>query len=114
MKKAIVSTLCSALIIPGLGQIINQDLKKGVLLLGGIFFLFVAGIIKLVRLVNSLFRSGHVDISDPQVIMARLRAENTTLLWVVGVLFLLIWVYSVVDAYVVGRRIDQREEGSIT
>jgi hypothetical protein len=114
MKKAMISPLCSALVIPGLGQIINQDLKKGIILLSGIFLLFVAGIIKLVRLINSLFRSGNIDISDPEMIMARLRAEDPTLLWVIAALFLLIWVYSVVDAYIGGRRIDQMEGRNVT
>jgi len=113
MKKAIISSLCSAFVIPGLGQLINQDLKKGIILLAGIFLLFVAGIIKLVQLINSLFRSGNIDISDPEMIMARLRAQDPTLLWVMAALFLLIWLYSVVDAYIGGRRIDQKEERNI-
>jgi hypothetical protein len=33
MQKAIMSPLCSGLVIPGLGQIINQDLKKGIIIL---------------------------------------------------------------------------------
>jgi len=108
-----ISPLCSALVIPGLGQIINQDLKKGIVLLGAVFVLFVAGIIKLVRLINTLFRSGNIDISEPDVIMAKLRAEDPTLLWVMAALFALIWVYSVLDAYVRGRKIDLTgEEGS--
>jgi hypothetical protein len=114
MKKAIMSPLCSGLIIPGLGQIMNQDLKKGGLLLGGVFLLFIAGIIKLVHLIHSIFRSGNTDISDPEVIMARLRAEDLTLLWAIAALFLLIWVYSVVDAYLGGRRIDEMKERNLT
>ena len=110
MKKAVLSTLCSGLVIPGLGQIINQDLKKGILLLGGILLLFVAGIIKFIRLVHSLFGTGNIDISDPEQIMARLRAEDLTTLWVMAALFLLLWIYSVVDAYVGGRRMDEMEE----
>ena len=110
MKKAVLSPLCSGLVIPGLGQIINQDLKRGILLLGGILLLFVAGIIKFIRLIHSLFAAGTIDISDPEQIMARLRAEDLTTLWVMTALFLLIWIYSVVDAYVRGRRMDEMEE----
>jgi len=113
MKKAIASPLCSGLIIPGLGQIMNRDLKKGGLLLGGVFLLFIAGILKLAHLVHSIFRSGNIDIADPEVIMARLRAEDLTLLWAMATLFVLLWVYSVVDAYVGGRRIDEMEEGNV-
>jgi len=114
MKKAILSPLCSGLIVPGLGQIMNQELKKGGLLLGGVFLLFIAGIIKLTHLIHSIFRSGNIDISDPDMIMARLRAENLTLLWTLAALFILLWVYSVADAYVGGKRIDAMEEGNLT
>jgi uncharacterized membrane protein len=114
MKKAIMSPLCSGLIIPGLGQIINQDLKKGILLLGGIFVVFIAGIIKLIRLIYSIFGAGNIDIRDPEMIMARLRAEDLTLLWAMAALFVLLWIYSVVDAYVRGKRIDAMEERDLT
>jgi uncharacterized membrane protein len=110
MKKAIVSPLCSGLIIPGLGQIINQDLKKGLLLLGGVFVAFIAGIIKLVCLIRSIFASGAGDITDPEVIMARLRSEDVTLLWVVGAVFAVLWIYAVLDAYVRGRERDAMEQ----
>jgi len=110
MKKAIVSPLCSGLVIPGLGQIINQDLKKGLLILGALFLLFVAGIVRLVCLFNAIFRSGGIDISDSQMVLARLRAEDTSLLWVMASLFVLLWIYSVVDAYAGGRRMDEMEE----
>ncbi len=113
MKKAIISTLCSGLVIPGLGQILNQDLKKGLLILSGIFLLFVAGIIKLVRLFNAVFRSGSTDISDPQMILNRLRTEDMTLLWILAALFFLLWIYSVIDAYMGGMRMDQAEERSL-
>ena len=37
MKKSIISPLCSALIIPGLGQVINNNIKKGLIILGIVF-----------------------------------------------------------------------------
>jgi uncharacterized membrane protein len=112
MKKAIASPLCSGLVIPGLGQIMNQDLKKGGLLLGGVFVLFIAGIIKLVHLIHSIFRSGSMDNLTSEMIMARLGEQNLTLLWAMAALFVLLWLYAVVDAYVEGRRIDKKEEES--
>ena len=111
MKKAVVSPLCSGLIIPGLGQIINQDLKKGIILLAAVFLLFVMGIIKLVYLIHAVFRTGSVDLSDPEMIMAKLRAEDPSTLWYMAAVFILIWFFSVVDAYLGGRKIDKSEEG---
>ena len=52
MKKATRSPLCSAFVIPGLGQIINQNVKKGVCLLLSVLILFVLGVIKLVQLIS--------------------------------------------------------------
>ena len=111
MQKAIMSPLCSGLVIPGLGQIINRDLKKGIIILGVVFALFIAGIIRLLQIVQNVFRSGYTDISDPNALMARLGAEDPTILWILGVAFAAVWVYSVVDAYVGGRKMDRQEAG---
>jgi hypothetical protein len=114
MKKALVSPLCSGLVIPGLGQIINQDLKKGIVILAAIFLLFVMGIIKLVRLIHAVFRTGPVNLSDPEMIMAKLRAEDPSILWYMAAAFVVIWFYSVLDAYLGGRKLDRSEEGDLT
>ena len=106
MKKAVVSPLCSGLVIPGLGQIINQDFKKGIILLAAVFLLFVMGIIKLVRLIDAVFRTGRVDLSNPETIMAKLRAEDPSILWYMAAAFVIIWFFSVLDAYLGGRKID--------
>ena len=111
MKKAVVSPLCSGLVIPGLGQIINQDLKKGIIILAAVFLLFVMGIIKLAYLINAVFRTGNVDLSDPEMIMDRLRAEDPSTLWFMAAVFVVIWLFSVLDAYRRGRKIDKSEEG---
>lgn len=109
-----MSPLCSGLIIPGLGQIINQDLKKGLLILGGVSAVFIAGIIELVCLIRSVFRSGAGDITDPEVIMDRIRIQDVTLLWALVAVFVLLWVYSVVDAYIKGREMDASGQKGLT
>jgi 1,4-dihydroxy-2-naphthoate octaprenyltransferase len=113
MQKAILSPICSGLVIPGLGQIINQDLKKGILILCAVFALFVAGIVRLLQIIHSVFRSGHTDLSDSQALMARLGAEDSTMLWCLGIAFAILWIYAVVDAYRGGRKVDQLEAGSL-
>lgn len=109
-----MSPLCSGLVIPGLGQIINQELKKGILLLCIVFALFVAGIVKLLQVVHSVFRTGQGDLSDPQVLMARLGNEDFTVLWCLAIAFAIVWIFSVVDAYRGGRKMDLREAGDRT
>lgn len=110
MKKAIASSLSSAFVIPGLGQILNKEIKKGLFLLGGVFLLFIIGIIKMVQLIKAILQPGHLDTLSPDDIMARIRTEDPSMLWVILAVFAVLWVYSVVDAFLQGRKIDMTEE----
>ena len=107
MKKAILSPLCSALVIPGLGQIINQHLKKGSCILFVVFILFVAGIVILSRLINAVQKAEMINPSHPPYIIDRLRASDCSAFWYLVMAFGLIWLYSVLDAYLAGRKLDQ-------
>jgi hypothetical protein len=97
MKKTILAPLCSALIIPGLGQIVNQEIKKGGFILGAVFLLFVAGSTKLVFILKSMV--GHPG-SDP-VVSSRI-LEHFDLFMIIGAFFI-VWIYSVLDAYLKAR-----------
>ncbi len=110
MKKAIASPLSSAFVIPGLGQILNKELKKGILLLGGVFLLFIIGVIKIVQLIKAIIQAGHLESLTPDDIMLRLKAQDSSLLWVIMALFTALWLYSVIDAFLQGRKIDMAEE----
>ncbi len=112
MKKAIASPLCSGLVIPGLGQIINQDLKKGVCILSLVFILFIAGIIKLYLIMSNTLENMDMNQADPGIIMARLRAEDLSILWCLLMALAVLWLYSVLDAYLSGRKMDQSTGGN--
>ncbi|MFO7461979.1 MAG: hypothetical protein R6X07_15285 [Desulfatiglandales bacterium] len=105
MKKYISAPLCSAFIIPGLGQVINQEIKKGVLILGAVFLLFVLSIISLSIIAESLFSQPG---SGPPALSRLL--ERVELLLILGA-FAVIWLYSVVDAFVKGWSWEHREKG---
>lgn len=111
MKKAILSPLCSAIIIPGLGQIINQHLIKGGCILFAVFILFVGGLFTLYHLLNDALRAEFVHSGHSPNIMNTLKAADFSALWYLLVAFALIWLYSVLDAYLTGRKLDQPEEG---
>ncbi len=104
MKKYIFSPLCSGLLIPGLGQILNNELKKGLLLLGAVFILFVVGTIRLAFLIKFLLSQSAT--TDPMVIMESIKGAHLLSLWVLVGLFAVIWIYSVVDAFRTGRRLE--------
>jgi hypothetical protein len=109
MKKAILSPLCSGLVIPGLGQVVNQQLKKGTCILILVFFLFFAILVKLYLIIravleNTAVASGNVSFMD------KLAAQNISLLWYLLTAFAILWFYSVLDAYTTGKKLDRLEE----
>jgi hypothetical protein len=104
MKKYILSPLCSGLLIPGLGQILNNEIKKGLLLLGAVFILFVVGSIRLAFVIKFLLSQS--PTTDPLVIMESIKGKYLPSLWILFGLFAVIWIYSVVDAFRTGRRLD--------
>ena len=111
MKKYIVSPLCSAFIVPGLGQIINQNLKKGLSILSIVFVLFVTGTIKLAFTIKSLFQGSETIRLNSTTLGERLQGEDFTLLWALAILFGVVWVYSVVDAFWSGKKMEDQGEG---
>ncbi len=111
MKKAILSSLCSGLIIPGFGQILNHQIKKGVLLLSAVFLLFVGGCIKLALVVKSVMANTSSLNRDPRAFMEIIRAEHLWSLWILVAFFGLIWAYAVIDAFFSGRKAEKRKAG---
>jgi uncharacterized metal-binding protein len=107
MKKYILPPLCSGLVVPGLGQILNNEIKKGLLLLSAVFIIFVLGVIKLAFLVK--FVLSQSPTSDPMVIMESIKGQHLLSLWILVGLFAVIWLYSVVDAFRTGIRLESRK-----
>jgi len=99
MKKAILSPLCSALVIPGLGQVINQHLKKGVAILAAVFVLLVGFTVHLYRVVQTVMMSGSVSLEDPASVVRKVMEQGASGLGVLLALFGLLWLYAVVDAF---------------
>ena len=110
MKKFIAAPLCSGLVVPGLGQILNHQFRKGLILLGLVFFLFVAGVVKLAFILASLTRAP--DLAEISRTTALSRGDLFLVAGVAGA-FLILWVYSVVDAFWVAFQAERsaREKG---
>jgi hypothetical protein len=96
VKRYVLAPLCSAFIIPGLGQIVNQDLKKGALILCAVFLLFIIGTVKLVFIVKSMVSQSGIGTVTPPMVMERFD------LWVIIGPFVALWLYSVLDAFLKG------------
>jgi len=111
MKKATLSPLCSALVIPGLGQIINQHIKKGLVMLTFVFVLLVVFTVYLYQIISAVIKSGAIKTLDPDVIMKNIMAEDPASLWLLLAASCVLWIYSVIDAFLGGRKADKLEEG---
>jgi TM2 domain-containing membrane protein YozV len=108
MKKYISAPLCSALVIPGLGQILNGDVKKGLTLLAAVFILLILGAVKLYLIMNAAFQGAAGKGLSAEAVLEQLRTSDFRGLWVLGALFLGIWAYAVADAVWRGWRIESR------
>ena len=111
MKKYILPPLCSAFVIPGLGQIINQELKKGLILLAVVFAIFVGGSIQLAFMLKALLDQGGQGVSPSTDLLTRLHGENFAALWPLMIAFAAVWIYSVLDAFWTGKKLDREHRG---
>ncbi len=105
MKKYILAPLCSAFIVPGLGQIVNQDLKKGAFILCAVFLLFIAATVKMVFIVKSMVSQPGISAVTPPMLIGRIDLS------VIMVPFIVLWLYSVADAFLKGRAQDSKNKG---
>ena len=111
MKKALLSPICSGLIIPGLGQVINQDLKKGIVLLGMVFILFLAGFFNLLGTIQPLGGAQTAGIKAVASLKEQIGTTHLLLWWILMILYGLLWIYAVIDAFFCGRVMDQKKKG---
>ena len=114
MKKSILAPLCSALVVPGLGQIINEQLKKGIFILSAVFILFLLTVIESYRIIRSILDKMQINPSNNEMMMDRLGSENLSVLFFLLAVFALLWIYSIVEAYLTAKKIDRLEKGDIS
>ncbi|MFH1091940.1 MAG: DUF5683 domain-containing protein [Pseudomonadota bacterium] len=118
MKHQLRAALCSALILPGVGQILNRQISKALVMIGVMTGLLVVFIIKLVSVfsivMGVMFNPQQAAETGrlPAEAAAKYAADVRVLFIVVG-LGLGLWVYSVVDAYLYGRRLGTAEERKV-
>ena len=106
MKKTLLSPICSALIVPGLGQVINGNLKKGLVLLAMVFLLLLGAALRLVFLVQSFINDSKISTDSSPGPTKTLQGEDFSFLVYFVVPFAMIWVYSVFDAFWAGKKLE--------
>ncbi len=113
MKRRIISPVCSAFIVPGLGQVINNQIKKGLILFFSVFALIGAAVFEIYRLVKKSLEGLALNELYPERVIEEFKAQDHTVLYLIGILFSAVWIYSVLDAYIVGKRIDQEKKDEV-
>ena len=106
MKKYILSPLCSALIMPGLGQVLNQRILKGLMIMGLETVIFIAVTIKLALLVLIEIQTGDIETIN-NLMEDILLSKDLSALWIMVIVFLVLWIYSIIDALIDGFKIEK-------
>ncbi|MBW1709441.1 MAG: hypothetical protein JRG97_09140 [Deltaproteobacteria bacterium] len=118
MKYPFISPLLSGLVMPGLGQVINRQIIKGFILIILTTIIFLGIFVKVLLDLSAVM--GQVMGPDLTLgpdgfskIITAVRARDLSLLYGLVVVGMGVWAYSVVDAFIVSRRLrgSEREEG---
>lgn len=109
MKKYISAPLCSALIIPGLGQVINRDMIKGLILLGIVFVLVNVVLFRLVFMLIGVWDDASTHELSGEDLLSLIRSSGLPVIRVSVLLFALTWAYAVGDAFKRGLEIESEK-----
>lgn len=114
MKKHIQSSLCSAFIVPGLGQVLNNRILKGLILMALVFILIIAITVNLLLLI--IVRVHYVQAEDVEniykIISKVFLQGDMTTFWILIGISAILWLYSIVDAFIDGLKIEKGLRGN--
>ena len=109
MKRRLISPLVSGLVLPGTGQVLNRQPVKGIALIASTTMLFLLILLKVLVDLNRAFQTMPDLRPDPQIVkeLASAMAQHDhTYLMVLVIMLLCVWIFSIVDAYIHGKRLD--------
>lgn len=104
MKPTLLAPLLSAFILPGLGQIVNREVRKGALMIAAVSLLFMALLFKVLFDLDRAFQSLPEEPFQGQTpffsfLTEALAKQDHTGLLLLVFLLALVWVHSIWDAY---------------
>ncbi len=117
MSKAMKGALLSGLVLPGLGQIVLKRYQRGVVFLVAAMAGVVVVMVKAAQTAMAIVEkagsaAGNLDINQMMTTTNQALADAGTLGYKLALaLILFAWLFSAVDAYLVGRKLDMAEEG---
>jgi len=78
--------------------------------LASVFLVFLAALTKLIFTLHQATLARQPIQGQASILSARIATEDLTFLWILIIPFALLWIYSIVDAFFVGRKLDCLEE----
>ena len=79
--------------------------KKGLPILAIVFLLLAGSVFKLVWIIYTIVRDAGLSLYLSDDILEKMRGEDFSSLYYLAVVFAMIWLYSVLDAFWMGRKI---------
>ena len=113
MKRRLISPLVSGLVLPGTGQVLNRQPIKGIALIASTTVLFLLILLKVLVDLNRAFQTIPDLRPDPRIIkeLANVMAQQDHFyLSVLVSILLCVWIFSIVDAYIHGKRLDGMDD----
>jgi hypothetical protein len=118
MNSSLKGALLSGLVFPGLGQVVLKYYKRGAFLMASVIICMTVMVVRAVQYALDVLATlgPTVGVPDLDSIAEAARqaaaASDNTLFNLAFFLILLIWAFSIVDAYRMGKKKDLQEDSS--
>ena len=116
MNNAFKGGLLSALVFPGVGQVVLLHYKRGIVLMGAVFVGMVGLVVIAVQqaltiLEKIISESGIIDMNTISNAATQAMLSSGSFIINSLLLFIIIcWIFGVIDAYRIGRKKDLEEQ----
>jgi hypothetical protein len=110
MNLATKAALLNALILPGWGQIYLRNYKKGILIiiasLAGVVSILLSMVQTTIAILKiAPFKKGTVTFNAViQLTINAIKALNLSYLFLILLSMILLWIFSIIDAYMIGKK----------
>ncbi len=115
MQTATKASLLSALLFPGLGQIYLKRYWRGIIIMlvamSGLGVIVGMAILRALEIVKSLQGQGPIDVNALSAMALEPSPGDGSTLYTLMLLLLAgCWLFSIVDAYRIGKETSKRDE----
>jgi len=119
MKYSLKGTLLSGLVFPGLGQIVLKQYKRGIVLMLTVSTSLIVIAIKAAQYAFTVLdkielEGGVIDLKTITDAAAQASSTSDSLVFNLGLLLIVVcWIFGIVDAYRIGKKMDLERETKV-